>query len=623
MNRRKFIRNAAIFSAPLFLKNVPVFAGGGLSHPLLEALARTANYCDKVLVIVQLNGGNDGLNMILPLDKYAELSAARPGLIIPQNQSLRITDPGNSSVNNATALHPSLTGLADLYNNGKLTIVQGVSYPNPSFSHFQAQDIWFSGSTTPGASQNTGWLGRDLSLANPGYPNGYPNATNPDPLAIQIGGSLPLCLQGPNINTGYNAPDPAALLNVVNATPAPAPISDYGTELTFLRLMKDQSNAYTSRITTAYNAQPTLSNKYASTGNSLSDQLRIVARLIGGGLQTPVYIVNHQKSFDTHANQVDVGSPTTGNHANMLSDMSVGISAFVDDVALMGKGNRVTGMTFSEFGRRVVSNASNGTDHGAGAPVLFFGAALLGGILGTSPNLPPTSTTSTQVDMQYDYRQLYASIMENWLCMSSADADNVLGSHYTRVPLFNSTALGINDIELNGGWMGNRAQLTFVVNGNEEFDFFEVERALSLSSFSTQATISNNNGAAVETYNYDEERSEAAQVTYRIKGVQRNGKTRYSATLLLSNGNTSQWLRVYPNPVHNFTFIIEFLEKVSTAVEIKISDTRGAILFRDQRIPINSQIRMTVNDYFEPHTLYFLHIRTDQREQTEKIQFAS
>ncbi|RYF84771.1 MAG: DUF1501 domain-containing protein, partial [Chitinophagaceae bacterium] len=239
-----------------------------------------------------------------------------------------------------------------------MTIVQAVSYPNPNFSHFRATDIWFSGSAS-NQYWDTGWLGRTLDTTYPSYPQNYPNAQAPDPLAIQIGSTLPFSLQGPAVNMGYNVSDPAQLLNVINATTDPAPNNDYGRELTFLRLMKDQSNVYKQRITDAYNAQASLSTMYPASGNTLANQLKMVARLIGGGLTTPIYIVNHPNSHDTHENQVNADL-ITGTQANNLSVLSKAIGAFQDDIQKMGKANKVTGMTFSEFGRRIKSNASVG-----------------------------------------------------------------------------------------------------------------------------------------------------------------------------------------------------------------------------------------------------------------------
>lgn len=192
------------------------------------------------------------------------------------------------------------------------------------------------------------------------------------------------------MNMGYCVPDPDALLNVINGITDPAPNNDYGHELTFLRLMKDQSNLYRNAIQTAYNVPITSTVAYP-TDNYLAEQLRIVTRLINGGLKTPIYIVNHPNTHDTHEHQVDSADKTQGSHADNLRILSSAIGAFQTDLEQMGKSQYVTGMTFSEFGRRIISNASYGTDHGAGAPVLFFG---------TSLNTNPADVASTA----YPYR---------------------------------------------------------------------------------------------------------------------------------------------------------------------------------------------------------------------------
>ncbi len=614
MDRRKFLGNTALFSVPLMIKGIPVFAGDGALHPFLQALVAPASSCGKILVVIQLNGGNDGLNMVIPLDRYSELSNARPNILIPSGSVL----PLNGTT--TTGLHPSMTGLRDLYNSGKVNFVQGVSYPNPNFSHFQAQDIWFTASNTL-PTPDTGWLGRHLDEVYPGYPTGYPNATDPDPLAIQIGGALPLALQGANINMGYNAPNPDALINVATATPAPAPVSDYGTELTFLRLMKDQSNAYANRITAAYNAQATLSGMYATSGNTLSDQLKIVARLIGGGLSTPVYIVNHPDSFDTHIGQVVTGSPTTGNHANMLSKLSVAIAAFQNDITLMGVANRVTGMTFSEFGRRVINNTSNGTDHGSGAPVIFFGEGILGGVTGTSPVLPANPTASTQVPLQYDFRQLYATVMQKWLCMDATQSQTILNGTYSLVPIFNGLPLAQDGIELLASWNNGYAKLEFEVFENEVYDHFIIERSVNGNSFQPVDTVMNVSNASRENYVFNDPRINAPELFYRIKGITRQGAATLSEIVKLKN-NDKQELRVYPNPVTNFTINIEFFKNIDEVVSITIFGTLGERLYYNQVNPGGGRtIRLRLSDMFSTKTVYILHISYGGTVVNEKIIF--
>ncbi|RYZ48761.1 MAG: DUF1501 domain-containing protein [Sphingobacteriales bacterium] len=615
MDRRKFFKNSALLSVPLFLRGIPVFAGEGLMHPFLDAVARPTNSCDKILVIIQMNGGNDGLNMVIPLDRYSELSAARSNILIPQASVLSLT--GSTT----TGLHPSMTGLQNLYNAGKVTIVQGVSYPNPNFSHFHAQDIWFTAANS-GETLDTGWLGRELDVAYPGYPDGYPNTTDQDPPAIQIGGSLAMSLQGPSVNMGYNAPNPASLLNVVNASSGTVPVSDYGTELSFMRLMKDQSNAYTSRITGAYNGQATLSTMYAASGNSLSDQLKIVARLIGGGLKTPVYIVNHPDSFDTHVSQTVTGSTTTGTHANALSKLSVAISAFQNDLTLMNKADKVTGMTFSEFGRRVVSNASTGTDHGTAAPVIFFGAGVNGGVLGSSPVLPVAPTTSTQVPTQFDFRQLYASVMQNWLCLTATQSSTVLNGTFNTIGIFNTggTALPLSAIELRAGAEGTNARLDFNVNENEQYQKFVIERSDDATNFEESGSMRQYSDLSYDSYTYREDLVNAPTMYYRIKAITKQDGIAYSNIARIQNGSVSQQISVYPNPVQDFTLNIEFFMEVKSNIEVAIFTTGGQRLYYNQFSP-KRKLRFMVPDIFESHAMYVLKVTYDHNDIVEKIVF--
>ncbi|HEX8575887.1 MAG TPA: DUF1501 domain-containing protein [Flavobacterium sp.] len=445
MQRRKFLKSTAIVSAPLFFNKIPVMAAENLQTENLQIMANAASECGKILVIIQLSGGCDGLSLVAPRDKWAELTAARSNILINENQVLRLDN------NDTTGLHPATPEFQNLYNEGKMMIVQGVSYPNPSYSHFRAIDIWFSGVDSNQISP-TGWIGRALNSIYPDYPAAYPNPTMRDPLAVQIGSGLSFSLQGPSVNMGYSSTNPDDLLNVINATSDPAPDSDYGAELTFLRLMKDQSNAYRSVLQNAYNTPVSAPVTYPD--NSLAEQLKIVARLINGGLKTPVYIVNHPRGFDTHGNQVSDSDKTKGELPRNLAILSEAVSAFQNDLRNMGKEDKVTGMTHSEFGRRVVSNDSRGTDHGTAAPVLFFGAALntspsavagtahpIPGMIGTSPDLPANATVDDEVPMQFDYRQVYSSIMQDWLCMSEAQATAALGRPYAKLPIFASTQL--------------------------------------------------------------------------------------------------------------------------------------------------------------------------------------
>ncbi|MBL7739859.1 MAG: DUF1501 domain-containing protein [Chitinophagaceae bacterium] len=613
MKRRDFIKAGSLAAAPLIINGVPVHAAPGTGNAFFDFLAQNAYGCGRILVIIQMNGGNDGLNTIIPIDKYTHLNNARPNIILPEASIL----PLNNNI--TTGMHPAMSELRDLYNNGKVTIVQGVSYPNPNFSHFRATDIWFSASDS-NVTLETGWLGRSLDTQYPNYPADYPNAEMEDPLAIQIGSTLPFSLQGPVVNMGYNVADPQTLLNVINATTDPAPNNDYGRELSFLRLMKDQSNAYTGRIQTAYNAQATLSTLYPATGNTLANQLKIVARLIGGGMQTPVYIVNHPNSHDTHVNQVVAGDTATGTHANILGILSKAINAFQDDITLMGKALKVTGMTFSEFGRRIINNGSIGTDHGVGAPVLFFGAAVNGGMLGTSPNIPLNATGSDQVPMQHDFRQLYSTVMQDWFCLSSVQSQTVLGSAFNKVPIFSAAALPLEDITLTGQYYNGTSKLNFKVEDNTHYEKFVIEfsaNGLRFEELHQLSRVSLNN---LETYSYDHMVT-APKMHYRIKGFLLGGRIKYSNTVMLRTNDKQQLISVFPNPVVNNQINVKLFERPETWVDITIYDLIGAKVYYNRFNDRSQQISFRVPPSFARDTHYIIEVKYGATTAREQIIF--
>lgn len=421
-----------------FLKRTSAFTLGGIalrsmSSPWLAALQqRNAN--DRVLVVVQLVGGNDGLNTVIPLDQYATLSTARPQLIIPEGSVLPL-----GGLDGATGLHPAMGGMRELWENGRLSIVQGVSYPDPSFSHFRATDIWETGSDS-GQVLNTGWTARYLDHEFPNYPEGYPNEVMPHPLAIRVGGPVGPALQYQGVNMGMainNTSNPLNLASNIYIDPPPDDCS--GAKLAWIRQAQRQSDLYGSAIEGAAVEGCNMSELYP-TGNApgaqLAQALKIVAQLICGGLKTRIYWVS-VGGFDTHALQVVPGSPALGEHAQLLQGLSDAVHAFQDDLQLLGLEDRVLGMTFSEFGRRIIGNASLGTDHGSALPMFLFGSQVVPGMQGTNPEIPPNANAQTNLAMQHDFRSVYASVLRHWFCLSEAETETVL--------LGNHTPLGIID----------------------------------------------------------------------------------------------------------------------------------------------------------------------------------
>jgi uncharacterized protein (DUF1501 family) len=309
-----------------------------------------------------------------------------------------------------------MTGLQSLFSDGKAKVIQAVGYPQPNFSHFRATDIWMSGSNSD-QDVYSGWAGRYLNYEYPNFPVGYPNTAMTDPLAIQIGSTTSLTLQGPTLNMGMSITNPTTFYNLVSGTTDPAPNTPAGKELKFIREVNQQTQKYSSVIKNAANA---VTQQVAyPTNNSLGDQLKIVSRLIKGGLKTRIYMVSFG-GFDTHSVQVNSADTTTGGHATSLQRVSDAMKAFQDDLKFLGTEDRVIGMTFSEFGRRIKSNSSVGTDHGAAAPMFLFGSKIDPGMLGVNPTIPAVATVNDNVPMQYDFRSIYATLLEKWFCLDKS-----------------------------------------------------------------------------------------------------------------------------------------------------------------------------------------------------------
>ena len=431
MKRRDFIRKTApagiIFPALINGFTFKAFA----ESPLISALTQAPTETDHVLVIIQLNGGNDGLNTVIPFDQYDNLANARSNIIIPRNKILKLN--GTSY----TGLHPSMKGLQTLFNEEKLQIIQSVGYPQPNFSHFKATDIWLSASDS-NQSLNSGWAGRYLNEEYSNFPVEYPNTIMPDPLAIQIGSFISPAMQGPAVNMGMAISDPVNFYNLINGIQGTAPNTRGGKELTYIRQVAQQTQLYANVIKAAA-AKVTKQFSGYPAGNSLADQLKIVARLIAGGLKTRIYMVS-LGGFDTHSLQVTANAKETGKHANLLLKVSEGIKAFMDDLKLLNANKRVIGMTFSEFGRRIKSNSSGGTDHGAAAPLFVFGHYAQNGILGNSPSIPLIVNTNDNIPMQYDFRSIYASILQQWFCVPGTTLENVMLKKFQNMSVIKNSA---------------------------------------------------------------------------------------------------------------------------------------------------------------------------------------
>jgi uncharacterized protein (DUF1501 family) len=432
MKRRDFLQTTAAATAgAAVLGGFPIGAYG--YSPELAALTNATTLTDKVLVIIQLQGGNDGLNMIIPRDQYGALLAARANIALPEAAVLPLTT--------ATGIHPAMATAQQLFQNGQLGVVQSVGYPSPNFSHFRATDIWTSGSDS-GVTWTTGWGGRYLDSEFPGYPTGYPSAQNPDPLAISIGSVVSNCVQGPTVNMGMAIANTSSFYQLLSGGTDAAPATPAGHELAFIRQVISQTQVYTTTIQAAAAKAKNLSPLYPTAGqNALADQLKIVAQLVAGGLSTRIYVCQ-LGGFDTHSLQVPAtGSTTTGTHATLLGKVADGINAFQDDLRRLGVQDRVVGMTFSEFGRRIKSNAGQGTDHGAAAPLLVFGSKANPIVHGPNPQLPTAAGVNDNVAMQVDFRSVYTSILQDWFQVPAATLTSLFGQSFPYVPVIKPSPL--------------------------------------------------------------------------------------------------------------------------------------------------------------------------------------
>jgi uncharacterized protein (DUF1501 family) len=395
-SRRDFLKQATLLSlAP----TVPAFLGRTARGVAPERDGR-------VLVVVQLDGGNDGINTVVPFadEGYAK---HRTALRLPADRLVK--------VNGAVGLHPSLRDAGKLLQDGQLAIVQGVSYPNPNRSHFRSMAIWHTARFDPEEHDGPGWLGRALDGAKP---------RTGSPASIFSGiETVPAALRGRRCEAAALSRLDDFKLDLPLNPRQVFPAVDQGDDLSaFVR--RSLLDAYTTADRMAAIAnRPDEGGSYPATG--LAERLRLIARLLKAGCETRVFYTG-QGGYDTHSNQLP-------EHAALLNDLGTALKVFLDDLKAAKLADRVAVLVFSEFGRRVAENASKGTDHGTAGPVFLAGPAVQAGLHGTTPSLLDLEDGDLKVGM--DFRRIYATVLEEWLGL---DARASLGGTFERLPLFRS-----------------------------------------------------------------------------------------------------------------------------------------------------------------------------------------
>lgn len=387
---------------------------------------------NRKLVLINLAGGNDGLNTIVPLNQYDIYSNLRPTIKVPISGANKyITLDSTLPDNQQIGLNPALIGFKALYDKSWLRVMQSVGYPSQNKSHFKSTDLYLTGNDGNSLlnGQDTGWIGRFMELY-------YPDLIIENfPLAVEIGSN--------NTSLGFHAEeahglslnisgqDPAGFYSVLNglggAPPLNIPDSDYGKELEFITNIDSLSNTYAESISNAFNSGQ---NGVSYPDSDLANQLKTVARLISGDLGSKIYMVRIS-GFDTHNAQVETTGEALGKHHSLLTDLSGSMEAFINDLDSQNLADDVVGLTFSEFGRKAAENGNLGTDHGEIAPMFVFGKPVAGGVSGTNPDLTEaTSSNNYQIQTaQYDYRQTFATLLQNYLGADDTIIDATFFNH--------------------------------------------------------------------------------------------------------------------------------------------------------------------------------------------------
>jgi uncharacterized protein (DUF1501 family) len=435
--RREFLRASMVGSAVTW--TVPAFLSQTFSQLHAEndkSTQATTGKDGTILVVMQLAGGNDGLNTIVPVtnDFYYK---ARPVLGIKATTALKLNDE--------FGLHPALGALKEIYDAGEASIIHGVGYPNPNRSHFRSTEIWHTASDA-NKSERHGWLGRYFdATCNGSEPTIGVAVSKQTPQAFSGPRPLGVSLESPENYRFASSDTPeegetASMTEVfkklnepmrMDAEPEINPgstvdmlngkISTDLSPLDFLERTSMDAQVSSERILAITKGAQNLASYPAS---QLANSLKLVARMIGGGLPTRVYYVS-QGGYDTHTNQLLA-------HDRLLREFSTSVKAFLEDIKAQGNADRVVVLSFSEFGRRIAENANRGTDHGAAAPMFLFGSKVKPGLSGRFPSLAPADLLNGDPRFTTDFRSVYATVLEKWL---RTDSSKVLGRKFSGVDL--------------------------------------------------------------------------------------------------------------------------------------------------------------------------------------------
>ena len=455
-----------------------------------------------------------------------------------------------------------MTGMRALFNEGKLGAIQAVGYPNQNRSHFRSTDIWTSASGS-NRTLTTGWLSRYLSEDHPEFPAGYPNPANPHPLAVTMGTVASQTCQGLTTNMGITVKDPLNYLRITPGGDTPLPDgTKFKNEVDYIRNLISQSNGYGEVVQAAAVAAADRTVPSSYTNGKLSGQLREVANLISGGLGTSIYVAT-LTGFDTHSGQVSSVDAASGTHADLMAELSDSIAAFMEDLELLGVAHRVLGLTFSEFGRRIRENASYGTDHGDAAPLFAFGNCVQGGILGTNPEIDLEVSQGTGVPFQYDFRDVYGSVLVDWFDVSPTAVTNLVAPGFQYLPLFSgcSQDLPVDLMSITATGLEKSIDVEWATSRESDNAGFVVERSTDGRNFHRIGRVAAGaQGTGVNSYIFTDDDVRVGPIYYyRLRQENNDGSFDYSPiqTARLRGSARGEWSvgLPRPNPVRDDSYL--------------------------------------------------------------------
>lgn len=544
MKRRNFIKLSATASAaalmPFEIKAITE------SDEL-----KNCDFSNRRLVLINLDGGNDGLNTIIPINQYDLYASVRPTIKVPEtglNKYISL-DSGLPD-NQLVGLHPALTDFKDLYDAGNMRVLQGVGYPSQNKSHFASSDMYMTGNdgNSWGNGKDSGWIGRYMEQM-------YADELGSNyPFAVQMGNvKNSLGFKGEHehgMNMNITNQDASGFYSIINGLGGEAPANipmgtDYGIELDYLVQTDKLANIYAGAISNAFNSG---SNAEIYPDTDLADQLKTVARLIKGGLESKIYMVR-LRGFDTHATQLETGGDDIlGRHNTLLETLGPAIGSFMKDIEGLGLEDEVTAITYSEFGRKVAENGNLGTDHGEIAPMFVFGTAIEGGMSGINPDLTEaTEDNNWQMKtVQHDYRAIFGTLLKDWMGGDDSIIDNTFLDH-TNTASFNDNVveeLVVESYKINADCASSNSREE-VISENADLTWFA-----SPNPFINTLTLRSDNDvekALIQIYSQNGRLVKATNLNYsngKIELDLSSLSTGIYSVKISSDGNIAEVLKV-------------------------------------------------------------------------------